>query len=320
MRMRGQISQAIAGAAVAALAALSIPADQQSVLKHEVESFHRDGFLIKRAMMSPEEMALIHAALETDKSLGKHAMRNNDDAGGFSKVTLFAPLDNGTLGTSLRLVRFVHLLRALLDERTDVMHWMTRIIDKPPNCGGEWTWHQDFGYWRQDGFRRPDMMTVYLAVDNQTMENGPLRLLRGSHQIGVAQHSTQGSASRGVDSEQLNDALRRFPEEVPMLQSGDVMFIDSLLYHTSSGNKSPTHRRALTAVFTRADNVGDDGTCCRRVVDVDDMALLQQGAVIGVDAAGLVEPHGYVGEEARRRHGYVPWVAGWNVPSTHLDG
>ena len=297
----------MASSSSAALAAAAVAAAASPDLANEVESFRRDGFLVNRGLLSREEIILIRDALEMDKELlDKKAVRNNGAASSFSKVVHLARLDNGTLGTSLRLGRVVRLLRALLNEHTDVMHWMTRLIHKLPKRGGEWAWHQDFAYWRQDGFRRPDMVTVYITLDNQTLDNGPLRLLRSSHQMGLS----QDSASQGADSERLNDAIRRFPEVVPLLRSGDVMFIDSLVYHSSSGNYSPVHRRALTAVYTRADNIGDDGSnCCRRIDEVDDMALREQGAAIGLDAASLVDPHGYLGNEAKLRHGYSPWVS-----------
>jgi len=295
---------AAVGAAALMLAMMGLATGQQQDVASDVDAYHRDGFLIKRAMLSSEEMALIRAALETDESLDRHAVRNTDSAGGFSQVTLLAPLSTSKLGTILRLARFVRLLRALLG---DPMQWMTRIVHKMPHGGGEWTWHQDYGYWRQDGFRRPDMMTMYIAVDDQTAENGPLRLLKGSHRVGLAEHATQGSASRGVDSEQLHDVMRRFPEESPLLRSGDVIFIHALLYHASSGNASPLHRRALTAVYTRADNVGGDGSCCQRVDELSDDALkAQDAAVVALDAASLRAPWGYVGAADRLRHGYEP--------------
>ena len=113
-----------------------------AVRTHDVDSFRRDGFLVKRAFLSPDEMALIHAALASDRVLEERALRNEDaNGGGFSKVVLLAPLDDGTLGTSMRLARCVKLLRALLGEPTDLMHWMTRIIHKLPHQGGEWRWH-----------------------------------------------------------------------------------------------------------------------------------------------------------------------------------
>jgi hypothetical protein len=278
-------------------------------LAADLDTYRRQGFLVKRAMLDPEEMGLIQAALESDRVLNTLALRNDDANGGFSKVILLGSLDNGTLGTSMRLARCVRLLRALLGEPTDLMHWMTRIIHKLPHRGGEWNWHQDYGYWQQDGFRRCDMVTMYLAVDNQTLDNGPLRLLKGSHQMGVAPHATRGGggALQGAACERFNEAKSRFPEVTPMLQSGDILFLHPLLYHTSSGNTSPVHRRALTAVFTRADNVDDAGMCCRPVEQVEDTALLQQGVAVGVNAFSFVKPHGYVGDEAHQRHGYVAW-------------
>ena len=47
--------------------------------------------------------------------------------------------------------------------------------------GGAWTWHQDYGYWYQNGMLYPYLVSVFIAVDPATRENGCLQVLEGSH-------------------------------------------------------------------------------------------------------------------------------------------
>ena len=35
---------------------------------------------------------------------------------------------------------------------------------KQPREGGAWEWHQDFGYWYNNGCLRPDMLSIYISL------------------------------------------------------------------------------------------------------------------------------------------------------------
>lgn len=51
---------------------------------------------------------------------------------------------------------------------------------------GAWEWHQDYGYWYDQGFLFPRMLSAFVSLDQATRENGCLSVLRGSHRIGDA--------------------------------------------------------------------------------------------------------------------------------------
>ena len=57
------------------------------------------------------------------------------------------------------------------------------MILKDARTGGAWAWHQDYGYWYQNGVLFPDLVSVMTAVDRSTRENGCLQVLRGSHRL-----------------------------------------------------------------------------------------------------------------------------------------
>ena len=59
---------------------------------------------------------------------------------------------------------------------------------KQPDEGGAWEWHQDFGYWYNYGCLAPDMMSIYVALDKATKENGCLQVLKGTHKLGRLNH------------------------------------------------------------------------------------------------------------------------------------
>jgi hypothetical protein len=38
---------------------------------------------------------------------------------------------------------------------------------KQPREGGAWEWHQDFGYWYNNGCLAPDMLSIYISLDKR---------------------------------------------------------------------------------------------------------------------------------------------------------
>eukprot|EP00051_Salpingoeca_urceolata_P019242 m.278489 g.278489 ORF g.278489 m.278489 type:complete len:214 (+) comp19382_c0_seq13:591-1232(+) len=120
--------------------------------------------------------------------------------------------------------------------------------------GGQWNWHQDYGYWYKDYFLTPDMLTVFLAVDHCTPENGCMTVLKGSHLMGRVDHWSKGD-QQGADLERVGWAKQRYEEVICELHPGDCLFFHSNLLHASPGNYSEHRRMALGSSFTRDDNV-----------------------------------------------------------------
>ena len=63
----------------------------------------------------------------------------------------------------------------------EVYHYHSKMIMKDAKVGGAWTWHQDYGYWYQNGVLFPLLTSASIAVDPATRENGCLQVIRGSH-------------------------------------------------------------------------------------------------------------------------------------------
>ena len=52
---------------------------------------------------------------------------------------------------------------------------------KPPADGGSLIWHQDYGYWYNNGCLYPDFVMAFVALTKNDRENGGLEILKGSH-------------------------------------------------------------------------------------------------------------------------------------------
>ena len=98
--------------------------------------------------------------------------------------------------------------KQLLDD--EAYHYHSKMIMKDAKVGGAWAWHQDYGYWYQNGVLTPNLCSVSIAVDAATRENGCMQVLKGSHTMGRVDHILAGEQA-GADLERVrrgDEALR----------------------------------------------------------------------------------------------------------------
>jgi len=57
-----------------------------------------------------------------------------------------------------------------------------QALYKPARHGGEVPWHQDNGYWR---CTPPELVSIWLALDDADVENGCMHVIPGSHRAGA---------------------------------------------------------------------------------------------------------------------------------------
>ncbi len=123
------------------------------------------------------------------------------------------------------------------------------IMTKMPGFSSETHWHQDIRYWR---FDRPELVSVWVALGEEKVANGALRIIPGTH---------KGSFGRGRFDAKL--FLRPELEENAVLidkavdcelSAGDVLFFHSRTFHAAGRNITDIAK--LSAVFTyhSADN------------------------------------------------------------------
>jgi ectoine hydroxylase-related dioxygenase (phytanoyl-CoA dioxygenase family) len=256
----------------------------------QVADYHADGFTIARGFLSEAEVSLVRQSIERDESLVENRILLADGKGGDTKLALWTHPGNSTMGMLTRSARVLQSVRALLGG--NVLHYHSKTMIKPPKEGGKWNWHQDYGYWYSDYFLTPEMLTVYFAIDEQTAENGPLRLLRGSHRMGRVDHWSADS-QQGADLERVARAKERFEEVECRLKAGDAVFFSGNTLHGSEGNYSPKRRIALASCFTRADNVQFKNPYleCTELEEVEDGALVENGLVIDDSKSkGMLSP------------------------------
>jgi ectoine hydroxylase-related dioxygenase (phytanoyl-CoA dioxygenase family) len=135
----------------------------------------------------------------------------------------------------------------------EVYHYHHKMNMKEPFEGGAWEWHQDYGYWYNNGCLFPSMASCFIAVDQSTRENGCLQVIKGSHHMGRVDHGKTGDQT-GADMERVEQALKRMELVYVEMQPGDGLFFHGNLLHRSDQNRSPKPRWVFICCYNTKSN------------------------------------------------------------------
>jgi len=166
-------------------------------------------------------------------------------------MSLWNQPGNGIYGMVARSRRIVDSMEKILNG--EVYHYHSKMILKDPEVGGAWTWHQDYGYWYQNGALFPLMSSVMIAVDPATRQNGCLQVLKGSHQMGRLDHELTGEQA-GANMERVEEAQKVLDHVHVEMEPGDGLFFHCNLLHRSDRNASADSRWSLICCYNAARN------------------------------------------------------------------
>ena len=217
----------------------------------EVSQYHHDGYVIAKSFFSRAEVDLLSRSSREDHELDKRSFGRNDGEGGTVRLSLWNHPGDGIYGMFARCERMVHSVEKLLGG--EVYHYHSKMIMKDAKVGGAWAWHQDYGYWYQNGVLFPDLCSVSIAVDSATRENGCLQVIPGSHHCGRINHVLSGEQA-GADMERVNEILKRLPLVYCVMEPGDAVFFHSNLLHRSDQNISELPRWSMICCYNSARN------------------------------------------------------------------
>ena len=218
----------------------------------QLSKFEQNGFLIERNLFDSEETQLLQKAAKDDQELDRRSQGRRDRSGAEVRLTLWNHPGEGIYGMFARCKKLVGRMEELLEG--EVYHYHSKMILKDPEVGGAWEWHQDYGYWYNNGCLFPFMATVMIALDKCTKENGCLQVLSGSNKLGRVDHALLESGQVGVDLKRVEEAKKHLKLVYCEMDPGDVLFFHCNTLHRSDKNNSPNRRWTLLCCYNAARN------------------------------------------------------------------
>jgi hypothetical protein len=120
-------------------------------------------------------------------------------------------------------------------------------IRKPPQTGVETPWHQDESYW--DPNLEYDALSIWIPLQEATLENGCMQFVPGSHNQGVLPHHSIGHDPRIIGLEVDNvDTITAAAVPCPIPAGGATIHHCRTL-HYAGPNRSDGPRRAYILGF-----------------------------------------------------------------------
>jgi len=122
--------------------------------------------------------------------------------------------------------------------------WSSHFICKDPYTGRATPWHEDSAYWNGRFDAYENIVTVWLALDRSTRENGCMRVIPGTTVDGFSTYeavdrawNTFGSQIKDVDESRSVDFE---------LERGECSLHDARIIHGAAANTSPMRRCGYT--------------------------------------------------------------------------
>jgi ectoine hydroxylase-related dioxygenase (phytanoyl-CoA dioxygenase family) len=219
--------------------------------ERQVREYEQNGFVLAENFFDAGEIGLLRRAAKEDRELDQHSFGRADGEGGTVRLSLWNHPGDTLYGMVARCESMVNSAEKLLGG--EVYHYHSKMIMKDPKVGGAWTWHQDYGYWYQNGVLFPILCSASIAVDKATPENGCLQVVRGSHYLGRIDHVLTGDQA-GADRERVSEVLKRLEVVHVEMEPGDTLFFHCNLLHRSDQNRSEQPRWSMICCYNAARN------------------------------------------------------------------
>lgn len=208
----------------------------------QVAQFNREGYLLPQEPVFEESefLALREHFEERLDALPSHVRPESMDVPHFTDPELFRWVLSDAV---------LDLVEPIIGP--DIALFSTHFICKPTGDGKRVPWHEDSAYW--SAMVAPaEIVTVWLAIDPSTLENGCMKVIPRTHAEGRKGFSDyiDVDTSKNVFAKEIDPRQRREELAVPcILKPGQASLHDARLMHGSEPNTSSIRRCGYTMRF-----------------------------------------------------------------------
>ncbi len=210
------------------------------------QEFADNGFFVLDEVFSLEDMNALATNIEAfqrrheEDLIAKGGTEGISRAGEISFTAFLAEHDPTVREFCLR-PEFVAITTQLLGPDTD-LYWNQSVF-KGPDGAKEFPWHQDDGY---TPVEPSPYLTLWLALNDATLENGCISVIPGSHKRGLVPHLP---SPIGLICHPLDDPDQGI--QVPV-KAGSLIAFTSLTFHKSGVNRTSGTRKAYVIQYSHA--------------------------------------------------------------------
>ena len=225
----------------------------------DIKQFHEQGYCVSPVVFDAEQIRQAQDAVdrvyagELDDGRAWPFIEPVTGNGPYGvRTTLFSAHVNQTIRSMAANEIVVGMAAALLGCEA-VRLWQDQAIWKPGTDGvrvddGNIGFHQDYAYWQDSS--TTNMVSANIALQDVTAANGALRVVPGSHQMGLI------SDYGGFFDTDLSSTRQRLQAELGLaadvlieLKAGQVSFHHSLTVHASGPNTTASRRLVLAPAY-----------------------------------------------------------------------
>lgn len=233
-------------------------------MEEEIQSFADNGYLIRRGLIDERaagrlvelidrslKPALAPVEFEADVHYPGAPESRVAPGGNTPRRLLHAYSRDEQFQAIGRHPKIVETLQALMDAKEILLsqNHHNCVMTKHPGYSSVTSWHQDIRYWR---FDRPELVSVWLALGPENVDNGCLLVMPGSHKWELDPGRFDASLFLRTDIPE-NEALLATATPVE-LERGDVLFFHSKTLHAAGQNQSNTVKRTLVYTYRAGSN------------------------------------------------------------------
>lgn len=219
---------------------------------NEIKSnFDKNGFIVIPNLYSQTEAAALKQEMqqfiEAVKQEGVAAGKNPEDVvrnGVCLGVAAHSNLYHQTVADD----RLLDILELLIGPNIEFLS--DKAVFKNAKASFSSPWHQDWPYWRGS-----HKISVWVALDDVSPENGCLKLLPGSHRMHAA-HDGDASDGIGFDNRLKPGAVDEGQAVTAEMAAGGAAFFHDLTLHASHPNTAGKDRWIW--IPTYRDTINDD--------------------------------------------------------------
>lgn len=205
-------------------------------LDRHIENFQRKGFSVLKGALSQEEV------IEAKERIHAIYKIQCDDAGGEDNLR---KLNEGGIVRSMFVYDDFFIKKILSNQTTEkyvsqlldgpyTLYSQVGVISEPHNKLYQIRWHREIQYQHLITSRPLAVQTLFV-LDHFNCESGGTFLLPGSH----------------LFEKFPSDEFAKENEYQPILEPGDMILMNSMLYHRAGLNTSKNNRLLITNAFVR---------------------------------------------------------------------